>query len=559
MSMTIRKATHTIENVELIAQKIIPNSQKEVTGVLSKVRGKTHKEICQKLYQYCKLNFKYENDKPGFEEIRSPAQTIKDRKADCEDYAIFISACLLEMNYPVTLRIVDYGDGFGWSHIYVVSKDIIIDPVNKTFNAEIKPKKKRDFEVVNQSLSLGRINNKPMKTKQLEISFKNGLGKLPQTLISDRERFILTLWSYFVENGATYNIENEYKDYSKQYSKGYQNTLPNNITDLSELVKILRSNKFGVNAELIEGNEKVKIPDTIRISFDKQSFKFDPYYLADSVFRVYGNDGLSPKKKSGDSEISPYNQKLMELFKPFVTTDKYDTRPAMKGISFSADGVCATDGYMIAWLQTKTNYTQIFNFKGDIINERFPAYQSVIPQNYTDTVTVKTDEIKAALLQSLKYANKVTNQVVFAINPDNDGGSVKIFSSDIDKDNGVELGVNSQNNCPPKILGINAKFFLKIVTTLEKLKVKEFTFFSSEYNRAITTTVKSEYGNFLFLIMPVMIADNNEVYSEYIRKFNERLKMLEKYRNQTAPATDQNKAFIMAKAKAKLRLLALKF
>jgi hypothetical protein len=163
--MTIRRATHTEKTAQLIANNIIPNTKSEVVKILTKVRGSNHRITCRKLYDYCKSNFKYELDRPGYEEIRSPKQTIKDKKADCEDYAIFIAACLLEMNYPATLRIADYGDGFGWSHIYVVSKGIIIDPVNPTFDEEIKPKKKLDFEINSQSLGLGRINNQSMNVK----------------------------------------------------------------------------------------------------------------------------------------------------------------------------------------------------------------------------------------------------------------------------------------------------------------------------------------------------------------------------------------------------------
>lgn len=183
MSMTKIRANNADKTAELIAKHIIPLTSSEVVKILPKVKGNSHQATCRKLYDFCKRNYKYVLDDPGYEEIRSPIQTIKDRKADCEDYSILIASCLLELNYPASLRIVDYGDGFGWSHIYVISKGIVIDPVNGRYNTEPKHIKKKDYQVngksqiifnTAKSYGLGRISINPVEARKNGSFYESG-------------------------------------------------------------------------------------------------------------------------------------------------------------------------------------------------------------------------------------------------------------------------------------------------------------------------------------------------------------------------------------------------
>lgn len=71
-------------------------------------------------------------DPEGYQYIRTVNRTLKDRKANCVDYTVFISAFLRAMGVPHIIRMVsfDQNNPKSYQHIYpLTAKGVIMDVV----------------------------------------------------------------------------------------------------------------------------------------------------------------------------------------------------------------------------------------------------------------------------------------------------------------------------------------------------------------------------------------------------------------------------------------------
>ncbi|MFC0182578.1 transglutaminase-like domain-containing protein [Pseudarcicella hirudinis] len=118
--------------------KAIPKAVSESEKLSVKFQGKPLKSTLFSIYKFCRENINYREDTPGIEQIRLPNQTWFDRKkgVDCEDFAIFCSSILVNLQIPHRVCMIDFGEG--WQHILIIvhtmSCDFILDPVNEKFN-----------------------------------------------------------------------------------------------------------------------------------------------------------------------------------------------------------------------------------------------------------------------------------------------------------------------------------------------------------------------------------------------------------------------------------------
>jgi hypothetical protein len=112
------------------------------------LKGRNERETCQRIWQFVYDHIQYKNDRPGFEEIRTPARAWADRQTgvDCDCYSVFISSLLCHFGISHDLKICDYGmfDGnggrVGFQHIYPITKSgIAIDCVMDKFDEEFLP------------------------------------------------------------------------------------------------------------------------------------------------------------------------------------------------------------------------------------------------------------------------------------------------------------------------------------------------------------------------------------------------------------------------------------
>lgn len=144
------KENATLEDTIAFIHKVVGKTLEQTKGIAQKLAGKTLQETCSNIWHFVYENVAYKKDDDGFEQIRSPRRTWRDRKAgvDCDCYSTFISSILTNLRIPHKLRITKYKrDHF--QHIYPVvpydGRFITIDCVTDQFDYEVPYSEKKDI------------------------------------------------------------------------------------------------------------------------------------------------------------------------------------------------------------------------------------------------------------------------------------------------------------------------------------------------------------------------------------------------------------------------------
>lgn len=135
-----------------------------------------------------------------------------------------------------------------------------------------------------------------------------------------------------------------------------------------------------------------------------------------------------------------------------------------------------------------------------LIDERYPDYEAVIPQNNPNKLTLDRSLFLNCLKRVVIFANKTTHQVRLKIN----GSELNISSEDIDFANEAHERIGCQFDGEDMEIGFNAKFLIEM---LNNLSGEEITIEMSTPNRAgiLFPSIKDENEDILMLVMPVML------------------------------------------------------
>ena len=138
-----------------------------------------------------------------------------------------------------------------------------------------------------------------------------------------------------------------------------------------------------------------------------------------------------------------------------------------------------------------------------LIDERYPDYDNVIPNDNSNIVILDRSEIFRFTKRISIYANKTTNQVRFKIS----GSEILISAEDLDFSNEANERISCEHDGDNIEIGFNAKFLIEMLSNIESDKVR---FKLSEPNRAglIVPDNMSENEDITMLVMPVMLNDN---------------------------------------------------
>ena len=98
-------------------------------------------EQCYAIFNYLLQNVRYQEDKAGYQFIKSPARLLKDRVGDCKSMTIFIAGCLHCLGISHTIRFVNFDGGTQYTHVYPIAYDergeaIILDAVERNTNGQ---------------------------------------------------------------------------------------------------------------------------------------------------------------------------------------------------------------------------------------------------------------------------------------------------------------------------------------------------------------------------------------------------------------------------------------
>ena len=201
------------------------------------------------------------------------------------------------------------------------------------------------------------------------------------------------------------------------------------------------------------------------------------------------------KIKPVNWKADPKDKGLADIINPFTSKDAL--RPSMKGIYFDDNGITATDAHKLLFLKADGGARGLFcmskecwanNNGKDVLDEKFPNYEAVIPK---DNDVVRTIDIKPLreFLISVKKA-KLTSDITNAI-------SIRL------KDKGEV-----------KEYGFNSVFLLDGLNAMSKLGHTEVDMSFNESNKRATLITAvgeskkaSNLNADLTLIMPAMLSD----------------------------------------------------
>ena len=135
-----------------------------------------------------------------------------------------------------------------------------------------------------------------------------------------------------------------------------------------------------------------------------------------------------------------------------------------------------------------------------LIDERYPDYEAVIPQNNPNKLTLDRSLFLNCLKRVVIFANKTTHQVRLKIT----GSELNISSEDIDFANEAHERIGCQFDGEDMEIGFNAKFLIEM---LNNLSGEEITIEMSSPNRAglLFPSLRDENEDILMLVMPVML------------------------------------------------------
>ena len=137
-----------------------------------------------------------------------------------------------------------------------------------------------------------------------------------------------------------------------------------------------------------------------------------------------------------------------------------------------------------------------------LIDGRFPRYESVIPKNNVNKVTIERQSLINVLRRVAVFANAATNQVKFDLTEN----MLTISAQDIDYSVSATERVSCSYAGVPMAIGFRASYLIEILNTIASAEVE--ILLSDHARAALIVPVESnENEDLLMLIMPMMLTD----------------------------------------------------
>lgn len=289
----------------------------------------------------------------------------------------------------------------------------------------------------------------------------------------------------------------------------------------------------------------------VTFTIDQSSYNIE-IQSENGHYRLSGENATDfpkiPVVEDGHSVEVPADVLASAVSNTIFATSTDELRPAMTGIFLNLDGsnstFVATDGHrLIRYRRTdvasgakasiivprkslnllkstlpsdSTPVTMQFNtsnifFKFNnfrmicrLIDERYPDYENVIPQDNNNQMVINRLDFLSSLKRIAIYANKTTHQVRLKIN----GNQLHISAEDLDYSNEANEQLPCEHEGTDIEIGFNARF---LVEMLNNMDADEVVMKLSAPNRAglIVPKDKNDNEEVLMLVMPVML--NNYV------------------------------------------------
>ena len=135
-----------------------------------------------------------------------------------------------------------------------------------------------------------------------------------------------------------------------------------------------------------------------------------------------------------------------------------------------------------------------------LIDETYPNYQAVIPQENEKRLTINREDMLNAVKRVGLYSSSMTNQIRLQIESD----SVKISAEDVERSSEAEEVVKCDYDSDDMEIGFNSEYLTEVLSNVAS---EEVVFELSSPNRAgiVVPVDQEDDEDILMLIMPVML------------------------------------------------------
>ncbi len=137
-----------------------------------------------------------------------------------------------------------------------------------------------------------------------------------------------------------------------------------------------------------------------------------------------------------------------------------------------------------------------------LIEGRYPNYNSVIPQNNTNTLTVDRLALLAALRRVQPFANDSSNLIRFHV----EGSTLQLDAEDFDFSKTATERMSCEYDGTPMSIGFKGNSFIEVLNNIEE---SEVALKLSDPSRAgiVVPSVQQENQDLLMLLMPMLLND----------------------------------------------------
>lgn len=173
-SITLKRFANVHDTIKQI-KRIVAENYGAVTDLAQSLEADNYEALTFKnIWNFVRDNIQYKNDAKGIEQLRTPQRTLYDKKGDCDDFSILISAILTNLNIKHELIVAAYKAENQWQHIYPVAytdeggvSRYVIDCVPEIpyFNYEAQPIKNKI--IINMPSEMDLLKKENMKLEEL--------------------------------------------------------------------------------------------------------------------------------------------------------------------------------------------------------------------------------------------------------------------------------------------------------------------------------------------------------------------------------------------------------
>lgn len=132
---------------------------KDCKKIAAHLKGDSLLQSCFNLWHWLRFNIRYEYDKDGREEIRTPLRVWQDRArgVDCDCLSVFSWCVLRCMGYDPVFELVAFKNRPQFSHIFINCDGVVVDRVWFVFNSRPPLVTKRELFRVDLINNLGQL------------------------------------------------------------------------------------------------------------------------------------------------------------------------------------------------------------------------------------------------------------------------------------------------------------------------------------------------------------------------------------------------------------------